>query len=1054
KAQILLDGWGNQDTHETLNSFIWGPDGWLYGCHGVFTHSLVGKPGAPDDQRQPINAGVWRYHPVRHEFEIFAHGTSNPWGLDYDQYGEFFVTACVIPHLYHIVPGGRYQRQAGQHFNAYTYEDIKTIADHAHYAGNPRPDVTFDKTTGAGVMNNDTNALGGGHAHCGLAIYQSSLFPPTYRNQLLFGNLHGHRLVANYTDVHGSTYIGKHGADFLRANDMHFIPVTQKVGPDGALYVSDWTDQQICHRGSNAIENWDRSNGRIYRISYDGWKPWKGDLAKESDEALAKLAVQTENEWESRMARRVLMEKLGTPARQKLTPQLVAMARDLGEYSAAKTTRFFWLSVLAATSGPVAITPNEGSEQMRATLVRLSASNCAPSHWTNPLPEVDMDVRQPNFWIVKTDEAKKTTMGPAGIPACEVLAREDKSPVVRRELASLLQRLPVEKRSNLATALLKHGEDKDDPMIPLLIWYGIEPVVAADPAVGMQLAKASKMPKITGFIYRRLSTDDAGRTELLRLAAESEDTVERESLLKSVVEAARAGNKISKPADWDKLRDRLMATQMTESPRTPDMAPPMKGILVAELEAFMGVEGAVAAFRERLTSTGSIQMPAGAQIDAKLAALKLLAQIRDQKTAPILHAMLSDNQKTPPAMRRAAIQALASLKDADTPKVLSSLLPKLPPNELPDAVNTLASTKEGAKALLKAVEAKTVPSTALSPFLVRQLTAFDDKEINALIKSAWGDVNAPKADLAVRTQKYREMLTPGALKLGDVAKGKLLYTATCGQCHKLFGEGQNVGPDITGSNRADLNYLLENVLDPNAVIGKAYQLNIFTMKDGRVMSGVIKDENPAAVKIAMMGGVEFTLPQADIAKREVSKLSTMPEGLFDALPKESVIDLVKYLQSGAAAGGAKGSAKTVKGALEGESLKVLEVTGGKTTKQGMGGFGSEWSGAAQLWWTGGKPDQKLTLAIPVKQAGKYTLYGALTMAKDYGVVSITLDGKPVASSFDGFNSPKVIHTGEKEWGTHELTAGEHQLTFTLAPPNPNAVPSNMVGLDYVRLEKK
>ncbi|MBE7494391.1 MAG: c-type cytochrome [Verrucomicrobiaceae bacterium] len=339
--------------------------------------------------------------------------------------------------------------------------------------------------------------------------------------------------------------------------------------------------------------------------------------------------------------------------------------------------------------------------------------------------------------------------------------------------------------------------------------------------------------------------------------------------------------------------------------------------------------------------------------------------------------------------------------------------------------------------------------------------AFNDTEINALIKSAWGDVNAPKADLAERTKKYRDLLTPAKLAKGDLAKGKMLYTATCGQCHKLFGEGQNVGPDITGSNRADLNYLLENVLDPNAVIGKAYQLNLFTMKDGRVMSGVIKEENAAAVKIAMMGGVEFTLPQADIAKREVSKLSTMPEGLFDALQPEMVVDLVKYLQSGstvvrasARPDGLKAELRTIPGALEGETLKVLEITGGNAKKQGMGGFGSDWSGAAQLWWTGGKPDQKLTLALPVKEAGKYTLYGALTMARDYGVVSITLDGKPVASSFDGFNSPKVIHTGEKEWGTHELTAGEHKLTFTLAPPNPDAVPSNMVGLDYVRLEKK
>jgi putative heme-binding domain-containing protein len=600
-------------------------------------------------------------------------------------------------------------------------------------------------------------------------------------------------------------------------------------------------------------------------------------------------------------------------------------------------------------------------------------------------------------------------------------------------------------RYDLAETLLKHGEDKDDPMIPLLIWYGIEPVVAADPAVGMQLAKVSKMPKVTGFIYRRLSSDGAGRTSLLKLAAETPDAVLKLDLLNAVVQAARNGHPITKPDGWSELRQKVVQSFSSSGADKANDGDhglkPMTTLL--ELEASMGIETALATYRDLLAS-------ASARTSERENALNVLLQAKDASTAKTLLKLI---QNDPPAsLHRQAIQALASLKDAETPRILGAALPKLSANELPDAVNTLASTKEGAKALLKAVEAKTVPATALSPFLVRQLTAFDDAEINALIKSAWGDVNAPKADLGERTKKYKALLTPAKLAQGDLAKGKMLYMATCGQCHKLFGEGQNVGPDITGSNRADLNYLLENVLDPNAVIGKAYQLNLFTMKDGRVMSGVIKEENGAAVKIAMMGGVEFTLSQADIAKREVSKLSTMPEGLFDALQPEMVVDLVKYLQSGAG-GTLKREQRTVEGALEGESLKVLEITGGKAKPQGMGGFGGDWSGGTQLWWTGGKPDQKLTLAIPVKEAGKYTLYGALTMARDYGVVSITLDGKPVASSFDGYNGPKVIHTGEKEWGTHELTAGVHQLTFTLAPPNPDAVPSNMVGLDYVRIAK-
>ncbi len=136
KPEILLDGWAYQDTHETLNTFQWGPDGWLYGCQGVFTHSKVGKPGAPDSERTPINAGVWRFHPITHKFELFAEGTSNPWGIDFDEHGQCIVEACVIPHLFHMVQGGRFTRQAGSHFNPYVYDDIKTIADHVHWAGN------------------------------------------------------------------------------------------------------------------------------------------------------------------------------------------------------------------------------------------------------------------------------------------------------------------------------------------------------------------------------------------------------------------------------------------------------------------------------------------------------------------------------------------------------------------------------------------------------------------------------------------------------------------------------------------------------------------------------------------------------------------------------------------------------------------------------------------------------------------------------------------------------------------------------------------------------
>lgn len=1043
-AYALLDGWGSQDTHETLNSFIWGPDGWLYGCHGVFTHSKVGKVGTPDEQRVPLNAGVWRYHPVRHEFEVFAHGTSNPWGLDYDQHGEFFVTACVIPHLYHIVPGGRYHRQGGQHFNPHTYDDIKTIADHAHFAGSVKDNAHWGPRKDGGIVADDTNQAGGGHAHCGLAIYQSSQFPAIYRNQLLFGNLHGHRLVNNYLDPKGSTYIGRHGSDFMRSNDMHFIPVTQKVGPDGSLYVSDWSDKQVCHRGSNAIEMWDRSNGRIYRISYgegglgtpvrtsdaaegsvgtlartekNGGKaanineadksvrapldaaarefqfpqaPF--DLSKENDEALVKLAVQTENEWFSRMARRVLMERSenGTLGEIALT--------NLGDDQTA--LRALWLKhQVFKPTAVFSTSPNDGSEQVRKWSVRLS------------------------FEALRDDGPNVGTFGEL-IEMQIKLGSQDNSTVVRRELASGLQSLEVHHRRQLATALLGHAEDKDDPYIPLLIWYGIEPVVGADAKVGLELAKASKMPKVTEFIYRRLGAEETGRAALLGIAAESEDSAQREALLRTVVEAARAGNKVALPPSWA-----LMKSKLGESP------------LIAELEAFMGVEASVALYRQKLTSQASLA--------EREAALRILMQVRDSQTAALLHQVIESGEK---AILRRAIQALATLPNEGTPALLLAKFSSFDATAQNDAINTLATTPAGARGLLLAVKDGKVSRSLLSPFLARQMDTLKDEQVKALIKEVWGDLNAPKADLEQRKVKFRTTLSPAALAKADAIKGKMIFTATCGTCHRLLGGGQDVGPDLTGSNRADLDYLLDNVLDPNAVIGKDYQLNVFELNDGRIASGVIKEETSAAYRVTLPGGIEQIVKKAEVKKRTLSPMSTMPEGLFDALPADMLLDLVKYLQSGAAASKSGTETALVTGALEGENLKT-EATDGSTRSQNMGAFkGGQWSGGKHLWWTGGKVGSTLKISFQVAEAGKKKVYAAFTKAPDYGIVSFKVNGNSSALGPVDLYDLGVVNSAEQLIGEFEFKPGEQTLEVMIDGKNPAAKPALMFALDYLRVE--
>lgn len=455
--QVVLDGWEHQDTHETLNTFIWGPDGWLYGNHGVFTHSNVGKPGAPDGERTRINAGFWRYHPLKKEFELFAEGASNQWGIDFDDHGQAFATACVIPHLYHVIQGGRYQRQAGNHFNPYTYDDIKTIADHRHYVGSRGPHA------GNGL----SDAAGGGHAHCGCMVYLGDNFPPEYRGKIFMNNIHGARVNMDIPEPAGSGFVGKHGHDFLLANDLWSQILNLRYGPDGGAYLIDWYDKQQCHT-TNPKEV-DRSNGRIFKITYHHPASVVVDLRKLSTRELVGLTLHP-NDWYVRHARKVLQERQpGVEAWKPLTE--IA----LGNPDPTRVLRAMW--ALHVTGG--------FTEEIALKL--LGHADPYVRGWTIQLSLEDR--KAPASVVSRMAE----------------LARTDASPVVRLYLASGAQRLPVGERLPVVEALLQHEEDAQDQNLPLLYWYAAEPLVAADIRAGAMLAAKSKIPRVREYISRRMA---------------------------------------------------------------------------------------------------------------------------------------------------------------------------------------------------------------------------------------------------------------------------------------------------------------------------------------------------------------------------------------------------------------------------------------------------------------------------------------------------------------------------------------------------------------------
>jgi putative membrane-bound dehydrogenase-like protein len=452
--QPLLDGWGTNDRHETLNSFIWGPDGWLYGCHGVFTQSNVGLVGATHSQRQSINGGIWRYHPTRKTFEIFARGLSNPWGFDFDDHGQAFATCCVIPHLFHIVQGGFYDKQSLPHENPHVYEDIKTIRDHTHLS-----------------------------AHGGARFYLGDVFPKQYRNQLFMCNIHEHAVLTDVMVPKGSGFIGKHGQDFMPTHDLAWVGFSVEVGPDGGVYILDWHDTDIC---GNAV-NFPNS-GRVYRIMpKDSPIKRRLDLTSLSDEELAELQ-RSDNDWYVRQARVLLQSRTfsktlnGSIVHSRLNEQFDDAA------TSAKRLRALW-----------ALNVTQGLSRDRLVAL-LSHDDAYVRAWTI---QIICDTSPIHAFQI-ANQATTSSVDTEIVSKFATMARDDDSPVVRLYLASAIERMAFSDRWPILDGLVSHGEDRDDPNLPQMLWFGLEPMVPEHSQRALETVIQGKQPKLQEFVARRI----------------------------------------------------------------------------------------------------------------------------------------------------------------------------------------------------------------------------------------------------------------------------------------------------------------------------------------------------------------------------------------------------------------------------------------------------------------------------------------------------------------------------------------------------------------------
>src|SRR2546430_725618 len=324
RTTVLKTGFGLEDRHELLNGFAWGPDGWLYMTHGVFTHSKVRDPNDPDGFGVAVDAALARYHPRTKKFEVFAEGTSNPWGVDWNERGDAFVSACVIQHLFHMAPGGQYNRQGGTWANPYGYvQDLPTkglpaIVDWRHYRA----------------------------AHSGICIYQGDQWPAEWRGLVFLGNIHQSAINCDRLTPVGATYraekesklLGPSKGDwevgagnFLVCDDHWFRPVSVQTGPDGAMWIADWSDKYPCYQNAQADpEGVDRELGRIWRVVWTGDQPGKAVASRTYKETNFKSLQPMElvtllehpNSWQRRQAQRLLSRRTPEKSTAALTSWL------------------------------------------------------------------------------------------------------------------------------------------------------------------------------------------------------------------------------------------------------------------------------------------------------------------------------------------------------------------------------------------------------------------------------------------------------------------------------------------------------------------------------------------------------------------------------------------------------------------------------------------------------------------------------------------------------------------------------------------------------------
>jgi putative membrane-bound dehydrogenase-like protein len=840
---VVLDGF-NEDSvsHTPANGLRWGPDGWLYARHGILATSSIGPPGSSDSQRIKINTGVWRYHPVRGTVETVMHGMTNSWGFDYNRDGEMFCINTVIGHLWHVIPGARTERMFGIDMNPRAYQLLPQVADHVHW---DTGELWHQVRDG---VSDSTMAAGGGHAHIGLMIYQGDNWPESYRDKLYTLNLHGRRINVDSLERQGAGYVARHQADMVVFADPFFRGMDLVTGADGGVFICDWSDTGECHDHDGVH----RTSGRVYKLTYGPPKPAVSvDLAAASDQELFD-AQRHPNAWYGRQARRILQHR----AASKGMPIIAAAGRS-GASEPTAELHAAWADHAAGAGDPMAMLASS-SDAVRAWGVRLLS-----------------DRHQPGGDAVAEGDVR----------ALKAATANDPTGIVSLYVAAALQRLPHADRWEIAESLAGRSEFADDRFYPIMVWLGIEAAAAEDTDWAVKLCAGSSLPLVTRNLARllaeRIESDMPSVERLLGIAARADaDESGRwrtREILVGVSQALAGWSRAPAPKNWKGDWNVLSASGKHSDDAELRQAVDQLNVVFGDGQAIELLRG---------IATDSAADPA-----ARRQAVRAISAGKGEGFESVLLDLLGDR-----AVHGEALKGLAFYDSPETPARALSQMGIYGPEARAELVRLLVSRPAYAAALLQAVADGRIAVDEVSAFHARQIQSFGDESLSGRLAEVWGDVRPTAEDKRATIAALKTSLGGDHLADADSGRGRAVFNKVCANCHVLYGQGRSLGPDLTGSNRHNLDYLLENIVDPSASVGNEFRATVFVLDDGRVVSGVISAQSDRTMTVQTADGVSI-LDRETILDTKPTGVSLMPEALLQNLSPEEIANLFAYLMT-------------------------------------------------------------------------------------------------------------------------------------------------------------